>query len=383
MNSRVHRPLKVVAFNANGISRQRYQLSKQLQTLRIDVALLSETHLKPHERFSIKNCHIYRNDRHPGVKGGTAVAVKKGVHHSYVDLPPLISIVATGVCISVGRKEILLAAVYRSPARDWTDTDVKELLSLKDKAVLVGDLNAKYPVWNSQLSNRSGTRLLDLQDNSDFRISAPRYPTHYTPSGKGDVLDIVLHRNVRISEVKVLEILESDHLPILFHMMDHVSTMEISAPDEIHTDWERFKSLASDLISPKTQIHTSEDAEVTARNFAASIASTYRLSTNKITFSELNEELPELDHLLQLNYRLRTLWHETRNPTRKTAVNWVTKTIRRMTRKKAMEQWDIRVGNCEVTYSSHMAYREIPVEQGCAKCSNHVSWIFWPKIQSI
>jgi len=80
MNSRVHRPLKVVAFNANGITRQRYELSKQLQTLTIDVALLSETHPKPHERFSVRNCHVYRNDRHPDAKGGTAVAVKKESH---------------------------------------------------------------------------------------------------------------------------------------------------------------------------------------------------------------------------------------------------------------------------------------------------------------
>jgi hypothetical protein len=51
MATRVHRPLKVIAFNANGIGRQRYELSKQLQDLHVDVALFSETHLKPHERF--------------------------------------------------------------------------------------------------------------------------------------------------------------------------------------------------------------------------------------------------------------------------------------------------------------------------------------------
>jgi hypothetical protein len=51
MATRVHRPLKVIAFNANGIGRQRYELSKQLQGLHVDVALFSETHLKPHERF--------------------------------------------------------------------------------------------------------------------------------------------------------------------------------------------------------------------------------------------------------------------------------------------------------------------------------------------
>jgi hypothetical protein len=102
MNTRVHRPLKVVAFNANGITRQRFELSKQLQVIYIDVKLLSETHLKTHERFSIRNYHIYRNDRHPGAKGGTTVAVIKGAPHSYVDLPPLISIEATGVCIPLG-----------------------------------------------------------------------------------------------------------------------------------------------------------------------------------------------------------------------------------------------------------------------------------------
>jgi hypothetical protein len=60
MAARFHRPLKVIAFNVNGIGRQRYELRKQLQDLHIDVALLSETHLKPHERFFIPNYHIYR-----------------------------------------------------------------------------------------------------------------------------------------------------------------------------------------------------------------------------------------------------------------------------------------------------------------------------------
>jgi hypothetical protein len=47
MATRVYMPLKVAAFNANGIGRQCYELSKQLQGHHIDVALLSETHLKP------------------------------------------------------------------------------------------------------------------------------------------------------------------------------------------------------------------------------------------------------------------------------------------------------------------------------------------------
>jgi exonuclease III len=89
MATRFYKPLKVIAFNTNGIGRQCYELSKQLQDLHVDVILFSETHLNPHERFFTLNYHLYRTDCHPGRKGGTAVAVRKGIPHNHVDLPPL------------------------------------------------------------------------------------------------------------------------------------------------------------------------------------------------------------------------------------------------------------------------------------------------------
>jgi hypothetical protein len=63
--------------------------------LHIDVALFSETHLKPRERFLIPNYHFYRIDQHPGRERGTAVGVRKGIFHNHVDLPPLVSVEAT------------------------------------------------------------------------------------------------------------------------------------------------------------------------------------------------------------------------------------------------------------------------------------------------
>jgi hypothetical protein len=54
MAVKFHRSLKVIEFNANGIWRRRYKLSKQLQDLHIDVVLLSETLLETHERIVIQ-----------------------------------------------------------------------------------------------------------------------------------------------------------------------------------------------------------------------------------------------------------------------------------------------------------------------------------------
>jgi hypothetical protein len=72
-------------------------------------------------------------------------------------------------------------------------------------------------------------------------MSAPQCPTHYTPSGNGDVLDIVVHRNVRLLDVTVSDVLNSDLL-ILFHILDHVSARDFLASVEIYTDWNGFEA---------------------------------------------------------------------------------------------------------------------------------------------
>jgi hypothetical protein len=119
---------------------------------------------------------------------------------------------------------------------------------------LAGDLNAKNPFWNRPVSNPSGDKLLHLFDVNQFEISAPQCPTHYSHNGNGNVLDIVVRQNIRVSDVIVSDILDSDHLPIIFHILDHVKIRNLSDPIEKFTDWDRFQSLASELISPKIEI---------------------------------------------------------------------------------------------------------------------------------
>jgi hypothetical protein len=150
---------------------------------------------------------------------------------------------------------------------------------------LAGDLNAKPPVWNSKVSNPSGLKRLGLFVNFNFEISAPQHPTHFVPNGRGDVRDIVVHKDVRHSEVSVLDIKDSDHLPIMFCILDHIKARKILDPVEKFTDWERFQSLASALVA--------------ARDFAAPIASAYRLSTKTTSISDHNRGSSSLERLLK------------------------------------------------------------------------------------
>jgi hypothetical protein len=110
------------------------------------------------------------------------------------------------------------------------------------------------------------------------------------------------------------------------------------------------------------------------RDITATIASAYRLSTSKLTLSDLNKDLPGLESLLKHKRKLRKLWQVTRDQACKTAVNWIAKTIRRMARKKAQE-WCERVGTLR-SYLKLCGHCEIAYRKGRIKSTNRCSWPF-------
>jgi hypothetical protein len=61
-------------------------------------------------------------------------------------------------------------------------------------------------------------------------------PNALLPSRKWDVLDIVVHRNIRLTNYIVSDILDSDHLSIAFHILDHVTTTKLSERTETITN---------------------------------------------------------------------------------------------------------------------------------------------------
>jgi hypothetical protein len=63
--------------------------------------------------------------------GKTAIAVRKGIPNNRVDLPSLVSVEATGVCIPIGNSEVLVTAVDKSLGCAWSDVDIIELLSFR------------------------------------------------------------------------------------------------------------------------------------------------------------------------------------------------------------------------------------------------------------
>jgi hypothetical protein len=127
-----------------------------------------------------------------------------------------------------------------------------------------------------------------------------------------------------VSDVTVSNVLDSDHLSIIFHVLDHVKIRNLWNLPKIHR-----LGLAS---KPCLEINSGVEADKAACNFTGSVVSTYRLATSKVTLLDINNNLG-LDWLLKYKRGLRKLWQETIDPACKTSVNWVTKSIRQMTHK--------------------------------------------------
>jgi hypothetical protein len=79
----------------------------------------------------------------PGLKRGIAVPVRKGILHNHVVLPPLALIEATGICILIGHREVLLSNVHKPLGQALSDPDIIGILEFRNKSLLAGDLNAK------------------------------------------------------------------------------------------------------------------------------------------------------------------------------------------------------------------------------------------------
>jgi hypothetical protein len=168
--------------------------------------------------------------------------------------------VATGVCIPIGNSEVLLAALYKPRARSWSDADGIELLSFRNKSLLSSDLNAKNPVWNSQMQT------FQVRNFSIYLNTTSRFQHHNIPLTipYKEMVTCSILWCTGMSDCQMSVSLASwtqGHLPIFLHILNHVRDKDNPTPAETHADCKRFWSLASEIISPRIRTDTVEGAE--------------------------------------------------------------------------------------------------------------------------
>ncbi|KAF9820091.1 hypothetical protein SFRURICE_001479 [Spodoptera frugiperda] len=297
------RHLKVVYWNANGMSPEKTRLLKLLLDQRqADIALINETHLRPVDKLKLAGFHIYRED-HVSPSGiayrGLAILVRRRIVHQLLPVPTLTAAYALGVEICINHQPTRVFAFYRPPQLRLAVADVRVLLDSPLPTVVAGDFNLKHTAWNANTDTREGTRLLDDAELHGYVVLGPEAPTHY-PGNRlqlPDVIDLAVMRGITATHLRPL-------------------------PPRPWRDWRSFAAHMA-RNSPSYRVDTPADVDRLADDFAAATqAALDEAQTASTATPRRPTPLPaSILAMIERKRRLRRSWQRTRCPTMKSSLN--------------------------------------------------------------
>lgn len=320
---------KIIEWNSNGIKNKTYELTHYLHTHDIDIALITETHLKNTDKLNITNYTIHRKDR-PTQGGGVAIMIKNTINYVLIqNLQSNLEILGIKI-----KNDINIFALYIHPNYALTLQELDNIFDGRNKVIVAGDLNARHTFWKNQTNNTNGLLLYNYYLNSNINIEHTEEPTHYPPNGMTPTyIDIILNKNTNeLTNLDTDTALSSDHNPITFEIKIDNSNDENETKTRRtfrNTNWKNFKTDLDRLITLNNTIETPTQLEDEVKKITANIQKTIEKHTITETVKPNTSALPDdIKELIKTKNKTRKLWQRTRNPHTKATLNQQTRQIK-------------------------------------------------------
>lgn len=193
--------INLLCWNANGLQIRENELEVFLHQNNIDAVLISETHLVSTANSpKICNYDVYLANHPSGqARDGSAVLIKKSLHHHDVCAFITISIQSSVVAMNFNNHTVHLGSIYCRPrAAPDKETFLELFPHLGHNFILGGDLNAKHPTWGSRISTQRGRVLHQAIAEYNCRAIPPDGPTHWPidHNKRPDVIDFFICKGI-------------------------------------------------------------------------------------------------------------------------------------------------------------------------------------------
>lgn len=277
--SEVNHPvqLKIICWNANGLLQRKLELENFLHHHKIDIALISETHLVTNTNLpKIRNYLVYATNHPSGLpRGGSAVIIKRSLPHHDIGSFVSDSIQASVVAINFNHRSINISSIYCPPRYTPLEQDFMDLFShLGHHWIIGGDFNAKHPAWGSRLQSPRGKVLHKAITRVKGNPITPGSPT-YWPSDFSkipDIIDFFLCKGVPINNIisDTITDLGSDHIPVTFTLKNQPAIR--SAPRPLankSTNWEEYRNFIDQRINLNIRPKSPEELDQCAELFTS------------------------------------------------------------------------------------------------------------------
>ncbi|GFV07657.1 RNA-directed DNA polymerase from mobile element jockey [Trichonephila clavipes] len=262
-----------------------------------------QTKLEPDQYPLIANYHLYKDDRvvFPRIRtaGGTAIYCKSNFVQSRAPLPGIQG----------------------------------------NNLTIAGDLNAAHKTWNNTRSSNFGFRLKRIiQNYPNARIVAPYTPTHINsrsrPGVRDSIIDLAVFKNIPFNyDIRVIDDLCSDHLPVILTLYTNSDTMKI--PAQFSTNWENFRFLLKNKPLSIPASPSNEHLDVAIGRLGENISEAL-VAALKPKFQTVPFILPpDIRSKIRHRNRVRIFWQRSRDPALKnerTISNEIASDIRHLSR---------------------------------------------------
>lgn len=193
-NSVTDKSFLILQFNANKMKNHIHELETVLINIRIDIALIMETHFTEYSDIYISRHKLIKTNYPDNTAhGGVVILVKSSI--TFQPLPSFRKdyIQSCAIILKLNNLTFTIAAIYNLPKHNITNLQFSEYFNtITNNFIIGGDYNAKHQSWRCQVNNPRGVVLHTFVSTKPFKVLAPPGPTYWPSSTRKnpDVLDI-------------------------------------------------------------------------------------------------------------------------------------------------------------------------------------------------
>ena len=246
--------MSIIQWNIQSIRTNFNELKFLLTNLNPSCVCLQETMLGSHQMNSPTGYTIVQSPRKrdDGHERSVAILIKNTINFSIIPLDTELQAVAVRIWLG---KWYNICSLYL-PHIPIQQNSLENLISqLPCPFLLLGDMNAKHPLWNEN-PNDKGELFFNLIQSNNISLLNSQSPTHFhIQTGTYSTIDLSICSSDCILDFshKVMENLHgSDHYPILIEHSSNQEPIQFSERFKMEkADWAKFETITKSFKPPE------------------------------------------------------------------------------------------------------------------------------------
>ncbi|GFV93576.1 RNA-directed DNA polymerase from mobile element jockey [Trichonephila clavipes] len=225
--------------------------------------------------------------------------------------------------------------------RKFPEKDFLKILNSGNNLSIAGDLNAAHKTWNYTRSNNFGFHLKRIiQNYPNARIYTPTHiNSRSRPGVRDSIIDLAVFKNIPFNyDIRVIDDLCSDHLPVILTLYTNSDTMKI--PAQLSTNRENFRFLLKNKPLPIPASPSNEHLDVAIGRLGENISEAL-VAASKPKFKTASIKLPpDIRSEIRHRNRVRRFWQRSRDPALKNELRTISNEIASDIRHLSRARWE-------------------------------------------